>query len=119
MSQENKSKKIFLWIWKILLIISLGLNLYQIREPKTSFDESGYEKRIDSLNLIIAKNDSLNNEIEKQNNVQEGQIGRLNNRLKDVNKKYKHYENLYEESLDSLAHMSDNDVSHLFTNTVK
>ena len=39
--------------------------------------------------------------------------------LKDINKKYKHYENLYEESMDSLAHMSDNDVSHLFANTFK
>ena len=117
MSQESKVRKVFLWFWKILLIISLGLNLYQTRSTKTNFDESGYQKRIDSLNLIISKNDSMNNEIEKENTVQEGQIGRLNNRLKDVNKKYKHYENLYEESMDSLARMSDNDVSHLFTNT--
>ena len=115
----GKAKKVFLWFWKILLIISLALNLYQTRGTRTNFDESGYKKRVDSLNLIIARNDSMNNQIEKQNTVQEEQIGKLNNRLKDINKKYKHYENLYEESMDSLAHMSDNDVSHLFANTFK
>ena len=70
MSQESKVRKVFLWFWKILLIISLGLNLYQTRSTKTNFDESGYQKRIDSLNLIISKNDSMNNEIEKENTVQ-------------------------------------------------
>ena len=39
--------------------------------------------------------------------------------LKDLNKKSKHYENLYEKTIDSIDNMSDNDISKLFADQFK
>jgi len=117
MLEEKKCK--FPWIWILLLVISIVINFYFISGDKTTFDETVYQRKVDSLNLIISRNDSINKEIEKRNFKQEEEISKLKVKLTDLNKRYKYYEKLYHQSLDSLSRMSDNDVTKLFTNTFK
>ena len=46
-------------------------------------------------------------------------ISDLKDDLKDLNKKSKHYEDLYEKTIDSIDNMSDNDISKLFADQFK
>jgi hypothetical protein len=116
---NENTKYLSPWIWSLLLVVSISLNIYLISNEKPTFDESKYTKKVDSLNVIILKNDSLNWDIEKKNLKQEDEINKLQVKLTNLNKRYKYYEDLYNKSLDSLSRMSDNDVTNLFTNTFK
>ena len=68
-----------------------------------------------AIKEIDRKNDSLNSDNEKRFE----KITDLKGELKDLNKKSKHYENLYEKTIDSIDNMSDNDISKLFADQFK
>ena len=108
-------------VWILLLIISISGNIYLLTKKSgpTTFDESGYKKSIDSMNLIIQnmrdKNDSLN----EDNQDRLEKIGQLKNDLKQLNKTSKYYEELYKKTIRSIDSMSDNDITRLFTDKFK
>lgn len=107
-------------IWIILLILSVSYIGYKsFEKPTTNFNEKEYERKIDSLNLIITKNNKMNDSLELDNQKRLSKINDLNNQLILLNKKAKYYEELYREKVDSLNHMSDNDVTKLFTDIFK
>jgi hypothetical protein len=107
-------------IWIILLILSVSYIGYKsFEKPTTNFNEKEYERKIDSLNLIITKNNKMNDSLELDNQKRLSKINDLNNQLTLLNKKAKYYEELYREKVDSLNHMSDNDVTKLFTDIFK
>ena len=107
-------------IWIILLILSISYIGYKsFEKPTTTFNEKEYERKIDSLNLIITKNNRMNDSLELDNQKRLSKINDLNNQLTLLNKKAKYYEELYREKVDSLNHMSDNDVTKLFTDIFK
>ena len=108
-------------IWIILLILSVSYIGYKSFEKPTTttFNEKEYEHKIDSLNLIISKNNRMNDSLEIDNQKRLSKINDLNNQLTLLNKKAKYYEELYREKVDSLNRMSDNDVTKLFTDIFK
>jgi len=113
------SKREFIWIG--IIILSIIGNYYQFKKekgPKT-FDEEDYKKKIEfyqnAIKEIDRKNDSLNSDNEKRFE----KITDLKGELKNLNKKSKHYENLYEKTIDSIDNMSDNDISKLFADQFK
>lgn len=120
MNEEPKSQKCgftfreFSWI--LLLLLSLIGNYYLLTKdsPKT-FNEEEYNKKIANykkqINLIDKQNDSLNLDNEKRTE----KILGLKEELKELNKKSKHYEELYKKTIRSIDSMSDNDITRLFT----
>jgi len=109
------------FIWVILLIVSVLVNYYQFKKengPKT-FNEGDYKKKIEFFEKTIKELDKKNDSLNLDNEKRFDKISDLKGELKDLNKKSKHYENLYEKTMDSIDNMSDNDIVKLFTEQYK
>ena len=78
-----------------------------------------FQKRIDSLSLIVENNNKLRDSLQLDNSNRQEKIGELSNKLTKLNEKSKYYEKKYKEELDIINDMSDDDVISVFSNSFK
>jgi peptidoglycan hydrolase CwlO-like protein len=115
---KNKMKKREL-VWILIIIFLLGILILSNKQTPSKFDEKAFQKRIDSLNLIVEKNNKLCDSLQLDNDKRQNKIGELSNRLSKLNEKSKFYEKKYKEELDNINDMSDDDIISTFSNTFK
>ena len=102
---------------EILFII--GILIISNKQTPSKFDEKVFQKKIDSLNLIVEKNNKLRDSLQLDNDKRQNKIGELSNQLSKLNEKSKFYEKKYKEELDIINDMSDDDIISAFSNTFK
>jgi peptidoglycan hydrolase CwlO-like protein len=115
---KNKMKNREL-VWILIIIFLLGILILSNKQTTSKFDEKAFQKRIDSLNLIVEKNNKLCDSLQLDNDKRQNKIGELSNRLTKLNEKSKFYEKKYKEELDNINDMSDDDIISAFSNTFK
>ena len=96
-----------------------GILVLSNKQTPSKFDEKAFQKRIDSLNFIVEKNNKLRDSLQLDNSNREEKIGELSNKLTKLNEKSKYYEKKYKEELDIINDMSDDDVISVFSNSFK
>ena len=111
-----KNREIF---WIVIIIILSGILVLSNKQTPSKFDENAFQKRIDSLNLIVEKNNKLCDSLQLDNSNRQEKIGELSNKLTKLNEKSKYYEKKYKEELDIINDMSDDDVISVFSNSFK
>ena len=111
-----KNREIF---WIVIIIILSGILVLSNKQTPSKFDEKAFQKRIDSLNFIVEKNNKLRDSLQLDNSNREEKIGELSNKLTKLNEKSKFYEKKYKEELDIINNMSDDDIILAFTNSFK
>ena len=111
-----KNRVIF---WIVIIIILSGILILSNKQTPSKFDEKAFQKRIDSLNIIIENNNKLCDSLQLDNSKRQNKIGELSNKLTKLNEKSKFYEKKYKEELDIINNMSDDDIILAFTNSFK
>ena len=111
-----KKREIF---WIVIIIILSGMLVLVNKQTPSKFDEKAFQKRIDSLNIIIENNNKLCDSLQLDNSKRQNKIGELSNKLTKLNEKSKFYEKKYKEELDIINNMSDDDIILAFTNSFK
>jgi peptidoglycan hydrolase CwlO-like protein len=111
-----KNREIF---WILIIIILSGILIISNKQTPSKFDEKAFQKRIDSLNFIVEKNNKLCDSLQLDNSNRQEKIGELSNKLTRLNEKSKYYEKKYKEELDIINDMSDDDVISVFSNSFK
>ena len=111
-----KKREIF---WIVIIIILSGMLVLVNKQTPSKFDEKSFQKRIDSLSLIVENNNKLRDSLQLDNSNREEKIGELSNKLTKLNEKSKYYEKKYKEELDIINDMSDDDVISVFSNNFK
>ena len=106
-------------VWIIIIFILIGILIISNKQTPSKFDEKVFQKKIDSLNLIVEKNNKLRDSLLLDNSDRQKKIGELSNKLTKLNEKSKYYEKKYKEELDIINDMSDDDVISLFSNSFK
>ena len=107
------------YIWIVLIFVLIGFIIVSNKEVPSKFDEKAFQKRIDSLNIIIENNNKLCDSLQLDNSKRQNKIGELSNKLTKLNEKSKFYEKKYKEELDIINNMSDDDIILAFTNSFK
>ena len=111
-----KNREIF---WILIIIILIGILILTKIQIPSKFDEKLFQKRIDSLSLIVKNNNKLRDSLQLDNSNRQEKIGELSNKLTKLNEKSKYYEKKYKEELDIINNMSDDDVISVFSNSFK
>jgi hypothetical protein len=106
-------------VWIIIIFILIGILIISNKQTPSKFDEKVFQKKIDSLNLIVEKNNKLRDSLQLDNDKRQNKIGELSNQLSKLNEKSKFYEKKYKEELDIINDMSDDDIISAFSNTFK
>jgi len=106
-------------IWIVIIIVLFGTLIVSNIQKPLKFDEKSFQKKIDSLSLIVENNNKLRDSLLLDNSDRQKKIGELSNKLTKLNEKYKYYEKKYKEELDIINDMSDDDVISLFSNSFK
>jgi len=106
-------------VWIVIIFILIGTLIISNKQTPSKFDENAFQKRIDSLSLIVEKNNKLCDSLQLDNDKRQSKIGELSNRLTKLNEKSKFYEKKYKEELDIINDMSDDDIISTFSNTFK
>ena len=78
-------------VWILIIIFLLGILILSNKQTPSKFDEKAFQKRIDSLNLIVEKNNKLCDSLQLDNDKRQNKIGELSNRLSKLNEKSKFY----------------------------
>jgi hypothetical protein len=116
MKNKMKNREI---VWIVIIVVLIGTLIISNKEVPSKFDENAFQKRIDSLSLIVEKNNKLCDSLQLDNDKRQSKIGELSNRLTKLNEKSKFYEKKYKEELDIINDMSDDDIISAFSNTFK
>jgi len=116
MKTKMKKREI---VWIIIIFILIGILIISNKQTPSKFDEKVFQKKIDSLNLIVEKNNKLRDSLQLDNDKRQNKIGELSNQLSKLNEKFKFYEKKYKEELDIINDMSDDDIISAFSNTFK
>jgi len=116
MKTKMKKREI---VWIIIIFILIGILIISNKQTPSKFDEKVFQKKIDSLNLIVEKNNKLRDSLQLDNDKRQNKIGELSNQLSKLNEKSKFYEKKYKEELDIINNMSDDDIISAFSNTFK
>jgi len=116
MKTKMKKREI---VWIIIIFILIGILIISNKQTPSKFDEKVFQKKIDSLNLIVEKNNKLRDSLQLDNDKRQNKIGELSNQLSKLNEKSKFYEKKYKEELDIINDMSDDDIISAFSNTFK
>ena len=123
MKSKMKNREL---VWILIIIFLLGILILSNKQTPSKFDEKvqgfrlkAFQKRINSLNLIVEKNNKLCDSLQLDNDKRQNKIGELSNRLSKLNEKSKFYEKKYKEELDNINDMSDDDIISAFSNTFK
>ena len=111
-----KNREIF---WILIIIILIGILILTKIQIPSKFDEKSFQKRIDSLSLIVENNNKLYDSLQLDNSDRQKKIGELSYKLTKLNEKSKFYEKKYKEELDIINNMSDDDVISVFSNSFK
>jgi peptidoglycan hydrolase CwlO-like protein len=106
-------------LWILIIIILIGILILPNTQTPSKFDEKSFQKRIDSLSLIVENNNKLYDSLQLDNSNRQEKIGELSNKLTKLNEKSKFYEKKYKEELDIINDMSDDDIISVFSNTFK
>jgi len=106
-------------VWVVIIMVLIGTLIISNKQTPSKFDEKAFQKRIDSLNFIVEKNNKLRDSLQLDNSNREEKIGELSNKLTKLNEKSKYYEKKYKEELDIINDMSDDDVISVFSNNFK
>jgi len=106
-------------VWIIIIFILIGILIISNKQTPSKFDEKVFQQKIDSLNLIVEKNNKLRDSLQLDNDKRQNKIGELSNQLSKLNEKSKFYEKKYKEELDIINNMSDDDISLAFSNSFK
>lgn len=104
-------------LWILIIIILIGILILPNTQTLSKFDEKSFQKRIDSLSLIVENNNKLYDSLQLDNSNRQEKIGELSNKLTKLNEKSKFYEKKYKEELDIINDMSDDDIISVFSNT--
>jgi hypothetical protein len=116
MKNKMKNREI---VWVVIIMVLIGTLIISNKQTPSKFDENAFQKRIDSLNLIVEKNNKLCDSLQLDNSNRQEKIGELSNKLTKLNEKSKFYEKKYKEELDIINDMSDDDVISVFSNNFK
>jgi peptidoglycan hydrolase CwlO-like protein len=116
MKSKMKNREL---VWILIIIFLIGIIILSNKQTTSKFDEKAFQKRIDSLNLIVEKNNKLCDSLQLDNDKRQHKIGELSNQLTKLNEKSKFYEKKYKEELDIIDGMSDDDIISVFSNTFK
>jgi hypothetical protein len=116
MKNKMKNREI---VWVVIIMVLIGTLIISNKQTPSKFDENAFQKRIDSLNLIVEKNNKLCDSLQLDNSNRQEKIGELSNKLTKLNEKSKFYEKKYKEELDIINDMSDDDVISVFSNSFK
>jgi len=116
MKTKMKKREI---VWIIIIFILIGILIISNKQTPSKFDEKVFQQKIDSLNLIVEKNNKLRDSLQLDNDKRQNKIGELSNQLSKLNEKSKFYEKKYKEELDIINDMSDDDIISAFSNTFK
>jgi len=106
-------------VWIIIIIVLIGTLIISNKQTPLKFDENVFKKRIDSLSLIVKKNNKLCDSLQLDNSNRQEKIDELLNKLTKLNEKSKYYEKKYKEELDIINDMSDDDVIIVFSKNFK
>jgi peptidoglycan hydrolase CwlO-like protein len=106
-------------LWIVVIIFLIVTLLFTNNKTPSKFDEQSFQKRIDSLSLIIENNNKIKDSLELDNKNRQIKIGELSTKLTKLNEKSKYYEKKYKEELDIINDMSDDDIIGAFSNTFK
>ena len=106
-------------LWIVIILFLIGFLIISNKQTPSKFDEKAFQKRIDSLNFIVEKNNKLCDSLQLDNSKRQNKIGELSNQLSKLNEKSKFYEKKYKEELDVINGMSDDDIISAFSNTFK
>lgn len=106
-------------VWIVIIVVLIGTLIISIKQTPSKFDEKSFQKRIDSLSLIVENNNKLRDSLQLDNSNRQEKIGELSNKLTKLNEKSKYYEKKYKEELDIINDMSDDDVISVFSNSFK
>jgi hypothetical protein len=116
MKNKMKNREI---VWIVIIVVLIGTLIISNKQIPSKFDENAFQKRIDSLNLIVENNNKLRDSLQLDNSNRQEKIGELSNKLTKLNEKSKYYEKKYKEELDIINDMSDDDVISVFSNSFK
>ena len=106
-------------VWIVIIVVLIGTLIISSKQTPSKFDEKSFQKRIDSLSLIVENNNKLRDSLQLDNSNRQEKIGELSNKLTKLNEKSKYYEKKYKEELDIINDMSDDDVIGVFSNSFK
>lgn len=104
------------YILNFLLIAGV---IYLLFGNKTETDLSGYENKIDSLNLALDKNNKRLDSIRLVEAKYEEDINRLKIKLADLKNKNEKLKKQHDQEISAINAMSDRDVTTLFTESFK
>jgi peptidoglycan hydrolase CwlO-like protein len=116
MKNKMKNREI---VWIVIIVVLIGTLIISNKQIPSKFDETAFQKKIDSLNLIVENNNKLRDSLQLDNSNRQEKIGQLSNKLTKLNEKSKYYEKKYKEELDIINDMSDDDVISVFSNSFK
>jgi hypothetical protein len=116
MKNKMKNREI---VWIVIIVVLIGTLIISSKQTPSKFDEKSFQKRIDSLSLIVENNNKLRDSLQLDNSNRQEKIGELSNKLTKLNEKSKYYEKKYKEELDIINDMSDDDVISVFSNSFK
>ena len=116
MKNKMKNREI---VWIVIIVVLIGTLIISSKQTPSKFDEKSFQKRIDSLTLIVENNNKLRDSLQLDNSNRQEKIGQLSNKLTKLNEKSKYYEKKYKEELDIINDMSDDDVISVFSNSFK
>ena len=106
-------------VWIVIIVVLIGTLIISSKQTPSKFDEKSFQKRIDSLSLIVENNNKLRDSLQLDNSNRQEKIGELSNKLTKLNEKSKYYEKKYKEELDIINDMSDDDVISVFSKNFK
>ena len=64
-------------VWIIIIFILIGILIISNKQTPSKFDEKVFQKKIDSLNLIVEKNNKLRDSLQLDNDKRQNKIGEL------------------------------------------
>ena len=117
----KNSKEYFTAIFILIPIVGtlvLTSKLYRKFEIPT-LDTSKYDRKIDSLSLIIENNNSKIQALDSLNNIQKTKINTLNWQLESLKDRADKNKKDYEDKLNTLDSLSHNDLTDKFTELFK
>jgi competence protein ComGC len=113
MSNQNSNK--LLGVLLVILIVSIGLNIYNYSKPSEEIKYTDLTPTVDSLKNVItnleSQKDSINTEIGELEDSSGTVIASLANR----NKKLKDKEKEYEKKLDSIDRLAADELAVLLS----
>ena len=111
-------KKYSQLVFILVLLVALAISVIT-RPDTTEVDKFVIEKKIDSLNSVIAKNNILLEEHVNNIALLSDSVSNLNKRIKQNDDKLSDLKDKYDEAMDNVAKFTSNDITLFFTERYK